>query len=269
MQANERYAGFDILKCLCCLMVVNIHFGVADSAGWALVQNLSRIGVPCFLMITGFFLEDMFRSEGRIERYLKKILVITAVAFSVNMAWDILIALRDGNLNQFLTELFSFTTVRNLLFWGYSYRVGHLWYMYALFFDIFLLKVAFGLLKMVNVRRRQVETMMAVYVICMWALFMYLERSGVAYYICRSYLIFSMPFILVGYFIKRYLKDVALKRYCASFTILLLVVLVYVEQSRYQDMVMPDFSLPVAALSILLLLLFVNVNKAVIAHPGG
>lgn len=66
-----------ILKAICSFLIVFIHLpGIAFEA--TILQPLMRIGVPVFLMISGYFLiSDKNISEAKVVKQLKKITVLT------------------------------------------------------------------------------------------------------------------------------------------------------------------------------------------------
>lgn len=54
----ERFVGMDILKFLCAFLIVCIHRPFVGTAG-AYFTALTRIAVPIFFMITGYYYEDL------------------------------------------------------------------------------------------------------------------------------------------------------------------------------------------------------------------
>lgn len=264
---TERYLGFDVLKCLCCLMVVNVHYGVPEGIFWTYVQNISRIGVPCFLMITGFFLLDMLKQEGRISRYLIKIAILTIIAFIANLSWDFVIAFRDGSTNELLAIFTSPKTYKNLLLWGYTDKAGHLWYMYALFFDILIIAGLYKSVRHIRVASIIIDRLMVAYIVCMWVICLYLNSIGTPYYVCRSYLIFSMPFILVGHLLRKYHSE--LQSTLTGWALPIMLVMVLVEQLMNKHDVLHDFSVSTTLISMTFVLLSLNLSQGVFSRLGG
>lgn len=56
----ERQDAFDILKAVCAFLIVCIHIPFPGAAG-AYFTALTRIAVPIFFMITGYFYSDVVR----------------------------------------------------------------------------------------------------------------------------------------------------------------------------------------------------------------
>ena len=65
VKTEGRYGGLDILKSICAFLIVNIHAPFPGEAG-AYFLSLTRMAVPVFFMITGFFYDNV-RSRGRVN----------------------------------------------------------------------------------------------------------------------------------------------------------------------------------------------------------
>lgn len=67
----KQYAGLYVLKALCALFVVMIHFPIFAKVGW---DPLIKTSVPVFYMISGFFLLRDMNDEDSTNNRLKKAL---------------------------------------------------------------------------------------------------------------------------------------------------------------------------------------------------
>ena len=69
---QNRQNNIDILKAICAFYIVCIHVPFPGIVGEYLTQ-LTRIAVPIFFMITGYFYADIVNKRGVI-RQIKKII---------------------------------------------------------------------------------------------------------------------------------------------------------------------------------------------------
>lgn len=119
--------GLQILKFLCALMVVQIHF---DSGVREFLLPLTRVAVPVFFMITGYFLPDASGRIGiaRIKRMLGKVLKLELVACCVYLIFRFISAYIKG---EAYPDLLSANYWAHVIVTGDEPR-AHLWYMVAL-----------------------------------------------------------------------------------------------------------------------------------------
>lgn len=126
----QRYPGIDALKLICALLVIHVHAAYPGTFG-VYTKALSRIAVPVFFMISGFFFHD-HESDAFILRQLKKMLSLFLFANLVYFCWNILFALIQGNspLAQIRGYLTPAALVKLFLFQD-SPIARHLWYLGA------------------------------------------------------------------------------------------------------------------------------------------
>lgn len=121
MVKKENYSSLYILKALCAFMVVFIHtykYGTLQT----LSQPFVRIAVPCFFMISGYFMisRDGFVSKDKIKKILIKIFKITVWAELLH----VVISLLCGY--SFETPLLNILLGDPVVYFG-----THLWYLVA------------------------------------------------------------------------------------------------------------------------------------------
>lgn len=115
------------LKLICAFLVVMIHSAVGDKAPW--LEDICRIAVPVFFMITGYFMVgiDGTVNTGRIARTIKKLIWLFIGLQSIYfLRW--LIA--DGHSMESLAFLRSPRVIFHALVFGDIYGI-HLWYISA------------------------------------------------------------------------------------------------------------------------------------------
>lgn len=136
--------GLYILKFICALFVVNLHF---QSFLRDLMLPVMRIAMPVFFCITGYFLIDRQGriSERKVLKMIKKIVILYVFALLIYLSF---IACRtwfgDSGHDGFMTRIFSAEGYRNL-----RYTAHHLWYLDALILSLCVI-YAFSKLKVVK-----------------------------------------------------------------------------------------------------------------------
>jgi surface polysaccharide O-acyltransferase-like enzyme len=128
---NSRQTGIDGLKLLFSLLVVVIHVfpysGVAEARGfiyYELVNGISRIAVPGFFVISGYYLNRIV-IKGGLKAYLKKILLLFLFWQAIYAPFTIILLVRG---QATIVDAFM------VLIFGY----WHLWYLIALFVGVVL-----------------------------------------------------------------------------------------------------------------------------------
>ena len=102
----KRYNNIDALKALCAFLVICIHCPFPGLAGEYVVA-LSRIAVPIFFMITGYFYKPEENPEKRqIIKLLKIILLASVLYFSWNLIIGITKFAADGKIDS-ISEVFG------------------------------------------------------------------------------------------------------------------------------------------------------------------
>ena len=86
-----RYKSIDALKVICAFLIVCIHIPFNIIGGGYYVA-LTRIGVPIFLMISGYFYK-----KDQAKRQIKKIAILFIEANLMYCLWDLIYGLLSGN----------------------------------------------------------------------------------------------------------------------------------------------------------------------------
>ena len=137
---RNRFAGFDILKFLCAFLIVCIHCPFPGEAG-AYFTSLTRIAVPIFLMITGYYYCDTVE-RGKTVMQIKKILVLVIEANLIFLFWKAFYTIVSGEyLGSFLLDTFTFKNLMKLLLLNVSPFGGHLWYLGAILYVLLNVEV--------------------------------------------------------------------------------------------------------------------------------
>lgn len=182
----KRSLSLDFLKVFLSFFVVVAHlqplFYKDALEGWLFTNGLCRVLVPCFLMISGFFLYSKLDDIKSLAKYLGQLLIVYAV-------WSLFYL-------YFYYEGTGIVTILGRLLFGYF----HLWYLPALFSGV----IIFSLLRKVI----KSDILMIIIIFLLYLTGHILDPTrGMAHYY-RNGLFIGFPFLAFGYYIRKYnLKD--------------------------------------------------------------
>lgn len=143
---KKSISSLYILKALCAFFVVVIHFPM--KYGY-LFYPIIYIAVPCFFMISGYFLYSDDRKDmiSKLSKTICKTLYITLLAYAFYIIVKILLSLLFGTEIGLTSDSLLKITLAGPTIWA----TGHLWYLVAYLETLFviLLLVWFRSLKLV------------------------------------------------------------------------------------------------------------------------
>lgn len=156
MKDNKIYLNnLDILRYICSILIIILHirpFYLYNNLDFIFNNYITKIGVPIFFTITGYFL---FKKEKDnqlyIKKYLKNILVIYLIwsviylPFFIKYSTDY-VGFDNGYLFIFDKSKILYSILVGLLYNGLFY---HLWYFPALILSIIILYI---LKKKINIK---------------------------------------------------------------------------------------------------------------------
>ena len=117
-----RNKSIDVLKTICSFLIVCIHIPPKFAGGdWIAV---CRIGVPIFLMISGYF----YKQESAMKQ-IRKVAILFVEANLIYCVWSYFYGFVSGVL-----PVISFDTLRKFIFLNESPFSGHLWYLGAVLY---------------------------------------------------------------------------------------------------------------------------------------
>ncbi|MGN0417948.1 acyltransferase family protein [Anaerostipes faecalis] len=96
---ESRADNIDILKAICAFLIVCIHILFQGVAG-EYFTSLTRIAMPIFFMITGYFYFDVVKKVGKI-RQIKKILKLITEVNLIYLFWDCFYEVVSRNVDFF------------------------------------------------------------------------------------------------------------------------------------------------------------------------
>ena len=136
---QSRADNIDILKALCAFLIVCIHAPFPGKVG-AYFTTLTRVAVPVFFMITGYFYSDTVARHK--EKYqIKKIGGLIIEANMIFFIWNITLSILKGDsIVTYVQSIFTGKNMLEFLVLNKSPLAGHLWYLGAI---LYVLIIAF------------------------------------------------------------------------------------------------------------------------------
>lgn len=129
----KRKNNFDILKCMCAFLIVCIHAPFPGIFG-EYFTALTRIAVPIFFMITGFFYKNTVKKSREVFQ-IKKI----AFLFVTSNVLYFLLMLNDGM--ESISSIFTVKSILSFLFLNASPFSDHLWYLGAILYTLIIVYI--------------------------------------------------------------------------------------------------------------------------------
>lgn len=222
-----------ILKIVCAILVVQIH---SPSAIREFIEPVTRIAVPIFFMISGYFLSFAIGEfRGDYKRVFVKILKITIVANLIYLTASFVCPVLDPD-GEPLNRLKPANVVR-LLVLGRNISF-HLWYMAAYLQAV----VLFRLLR--KVKSDSLYMTLCVACVCLNLVFgnyyFILSDEAYSYYYWQNTFVTAVPFVLIGSIIRKYESRITLRPLLLS--AIVVIPMMYVERyiiSRYIHTALP------------------------------
>ena len=266
MTSQNRIHSFQAMRLLAAFFVVTIHIPFEGKAG-SLVIAFGKTAVPFFLVICGYFLyrDDTTEFLHRINRQLKKILLLTVAANLFYLVFAYILAVLSHTSGVFFKIYFKETNIRNFLLWNMSPFGDHLWYLgsllYALCFLWLLTK-----LRLVKTAMFFSSVLLGIYI------YLSFTQSGQYYYVYRNALFCTLGYVMMGCLIRRY-HDVLLKAKSIIYVLITLILcgsIVWEWSLRHGNIGVPFYSAELLIYAIILLLLkFPNFCKGTVFEYAG
>lgn len=128
-----RAERIDILKGGGSFLIVCIHVPFPGTVG-SYFTTLTRVAVPLFFMITGYFYSSIRERHGE-KNQIRKLLLLGLGANCVFLLWNIVLRIWKGDsVVAYVQSLFTWKNVVKFLILNESPLAGHLWYLGAILY---------------------------------------------------------------------------------------------------------------------------------------
>jgi surface polysaccharide O-acyltransferase-like enzyme len=116
------------LKAICAFLIVCIHVPFPGRVG-AYFTALTRIAVPVFFMITGYFYSDTV-ARYKEKQQIKKIFCLVIKANILFFVWNVILdILRRDSIISYVRAVFTGKNLLKFFLLNESPLAGHLWYL--------------------------------------------------------------------------------------------------------------------------------------------
>ena len=138
MSEEKRYESFDLIKAICSIAVVLIHYNWNGEIGLA-VKTACRFAVPCFLFISGFFCVKNGTLVSRDKMMAKRKNIFSILRFAI-MVYAVFYVLNSSlmdysfNLLDALHDRLDAPKLIKLLITNDPLIYAHLWYLLAVIY---------------------------------------------------------------------------------------------------------------------------------------
>lgn len=179
--SNEHIIRLDYFKIFLSLLVITLHsqplFSEDSLTGWFISNGIARIAVPCFFIISGYFIYERLDNRKDLGNYLSRLVIVYIVWTAIYLPTYI------GTVAP--RSLITFSIL------GYY----HLWFLPALVMGILMLKAAHSFIKNDN--------LILLSALVLYVIGYILESYGSSHRLFCNGIFFGYPFIAIGYYIRK------------------------------------------------------------------
>ncbi|MFR8990741.1 MAG: acyltransferase family protein [Fusobacterium sp.] len=227
MKVEKRNIGLDALKFICAFLVVCIHMNLQGEIEKYFI-TLTRISVPIFFMITGFFYKNMI-TKGKIQNYILKIFKLCLISNMFYFIFNlIIIAITKGNILKYICESLGFKAIIRFIIFSDTPIEGHLWYLNALICTLIFITF-------INKHFKEKYLYMIIPFLLMcdlmlgkYSLFLWQKQFNLIF--VRNWLFVGVPYFLIGIYIEKYYKSKTIKMHYLFIFILIFVITSFLER---------------------------------------
>ncbi len=191
----KRNVGLDILKFICSFMVICIHIRFPEPLG-SIFTPITRMAVPIFFMITGYFYSSTKEKCGELKQ-IKKIGVIFVVSNAIFFLYSLCKNFLQGNtLSEYCINTFNLKDLLKFSLLNESPFGTHLWYLGAI---LYVLIIVFLFEK--NWDRKKLYPIIPVLLLVDLVFGKYsllILGREFPYALVRNFLFVGLPYFLIG-----------------------------------------------------------------------
>ncbi|MEN9919305.1 MAG: hypothetical protein RL662_1741 [Bacteroidota bacterium] len=189
----ERNITLDYLKLVLALLVLlaHCHNSLAEIPylGWSISQGLSRVTMPIFFIINGFYLQPIIHDKAKVKRYLYNLLKLYLLWMVIYVPFQTIVA---GTKTD--------PTVIRVLYWVFGW--GHLWYMSALMGAVVLVYFA-KRIGLGNKLLLGIGFLLFLSVYTYQHLFLFgFDIPTTSYMFTKTFLFTGFPYLFIGFYIR-------------------------------------------------------------------
>lgn len=216
---STRVYGLDILKALCAFCVITIHGPFPGKIGIC-IEALSRIAVPIFFMITGFFYVDTLVQKKELAQ-MKKIFLLCFYSNALYFLWGLFRKMLAGggeHVKSYLSQTFALKSLLKWFVFNQSPLSEHLWYLSAI---LYVLIIVYFLNRVFPDNSSRILLIAMPFLLLInlvfgnYSLLLFQRKFPL---ICtRNFLFVGIPYFALGYFLRERKKYLEVLRDCPIF----------------------------------------------------
>ena len=189
----QRYNSLDKLKVFCSFLIICIHAPFLGVFG-DYFMALTRIAVPIFFMISGFFWNPL---NGK--KQVIKLLKLLVIANAIYLAFDLVRAI-DSGIDVYIQATFTVGNLLKFVLLNQSPFAPHLWYLGAIVYVI----ATFQMAEKMGVKRFLLYLIPILLLgdLILGKYSLLLLHKEFPYVIVRNWLFVGIPYFGIGYVIR-------------------------------------------------------------------
>lgn len=191
----QRNHGLDLLKAISAFLVICIHVKFPGIVG-TIITPLTRIAVPLFFMITGYYY-SFTKKHHHVNKQLYKIIQLFVGANLLYFIWNLIIAcIKSNSVTIEISRMFSVKSMLTFIFLNDSPFSGHLWYLGAILYVLLII-----LLFEKKWNREKLYPIVPVLLVADLVFGKYsllLFGKTIPYILVRNFLCVGLPYFLIG-----------------------------------------------------------------------
>ncbi|MDD3416429.1 MAG: acyltransferase [Lachnospiraceae bacterium] len=193
--SRKRLIGLDILKGVCALFVVFIHFPFLGISG-KIITVIARGAVPVFFMCSGYFLKKS--DECNFLVFTRKVKHIGKITIASVMLYIIYTAYCSG-IGYVISEINIVNLAKVLIFNAPQISSWHLWFLFALLYAYTL----YYMMCKLNLQRYKLGiAVVGLAVNLIIREFLYAIGIDILAQFVRNAYCFGLPFFIIGTWIR-------------------------------------------------------------------
>lgn len=223
-----RYNSIDSLKAICAFLIVCIHIPLSSQEVSGYLMILTRVAVPIFFMISGYFHKNIHDRGGEGKEILK-LFRIFLYANLVYLIWHILFAImKQQEVFTIFSEVFTEKHLIEFLLLNESPLASHLWYLGAILY----VKVIVFICDRLHCRRMLywITPFLLMGDLMLGKYSLVLFHKEFPYLFVRNYIFVGIPNFCIGCILRSH--SIQLKRYSGMmpFCIVLFSITSFIER---------------------------------------
>lgn len=192
--SNKRQSSIDVLKAICAFLVVCIHCPFPGEIG-EYITSLSRIAVPVFFMISGFFYQNTADRHNE-RKQIKKVFGLVIISTVIFLLYQSFIHFFHGDLLAYWQSVFTFRNLVILIFTNDNPLAGHLWYLNAVLYVLVIVYMTdkYGLKKLLYI----VSPLLLIGDLVFGKYSILLLGKSFPFILVRNFLFVGIPYFCIG-----------------------------------------------------------------------